>query len=116
LVTSKPTVLARFLDLVWWLAYVLAAVNTYLTRGLISNKSARLRVPFVGGWLRQLVHGWLAGYLIGRGWSVDRARKTTIGSSIYRCRLAMIAAYTSDAGITRHDQRCFCLVFRFDQQ
>ena len=84
-------ILARFLtDPVWWLyiswlpKYLADARGFSLVRiGLFAW------VPYAAADAGSLSGGWLSGFLIGRGWSVDRARKLVI----------LIAALLMPAGI-----------------
>lgn len=92
-------VLARFLvDPVWWL-YI-----TWLPKYLADARGFDLKqigafawVPFVAAGLGSLFGGWLAKILIGRGWSVNKARKVIIGVSCLLMPAGIVAAYTTDA-------------------
>ncbi len=92
-------VLARFLvDPVWWL-YI-----TWLPKYLGDVRGFDLKqiglfawFPFVAAGFGSLFGGWLAKFLIGRGWSVNKARKTIIGASCLLMPAGIVAAYTSDA-------------------
>ena len=94
-------VLARFLvDPIWWL-YI-----TWLPKYLFDARGFDLKqigifawVPFVAAGLGSLFGGWLAGFLIAKGWSVDKARKVIIGFSCLLMPAGIVAAYTSDAMI-----------------
>jgi ACS family hexuronate transporter-like MFS transporter len=84
-------VLARFLtDPVWWL--YISWLPKYLAdaRGFSLVKIGLFAwVPYVAADAGSLSGGWMSGYLISRGWSVDRARKIVI----------LIAALLMPAGI-----------------
>lgn len=84
-------VLARFLtDPVWWL--YISWLPKYLAdaRGFSLVKIGLFAwVPYVAADAGSLSGGWFSGYLIKRGWSVDRARKVII----------LIAAFLMPAGI-----------------
>src|SRR5712671_6881971 len=84
-------VLARFLtDPIWWL--YISWLPKYLAdaRGFSLVKIGLFAwVPYVAADAGSLSGGWLSGYLIGRGWSVDRSRKLAI----------LIAALLMPAGI-----------------
>ena len=84
-------VLARFLtDPIWWL--YISWLPKYLAdaRGFSLVKIGLFAwVPYVAADAGSLFGGWLSGYLITRGWSVDRARKQVI----------LIAALLMPAGI-----------------
>jgi ACS family hexuronate transporter-like MFS transporter len=84
-------VLSRFLtDPIWWL--YISWLPKYLAdaRGFSLVKIGLFAwVPYVAADAGSLSGGWLSGYLISRGWSVDRARKLVI----------VIAALLMPAGI-----------------
>jgi ACS family hexuronate transporter-like MFS transporter len=68
-----------FLDPVWWLFVSWLPIYLAETFGFDVQKIGLFAwVPFVGAMLGSLGGGWLAGVLIGRGWSVLAARKTVI--------------------------------------
>lgn len=92
-------VLARFLgDPVWWLYITWLPKYLYDARGFDLKQIGLFAwVPFVAAGLGSIFGGWLAGYFIGRGWSVDRARKVVIGFSSLLTPAGIVAAYTSDA-------------------
>jgi ACS family hexuronate transporter-like MFS transporter len=54
-------------------------------------------VPFVAADAGSLFGGWLSGYLIGRGWSVNNARKAVIGFAACLMPAGILAAFTPDA-------------------
>lgn len=92
-------VMARFLvDPVWWLYITWLPKYLYDARGFdLKQIGAFAWVPFVAAGLGSVFGGWLAGFLIGRGWSVDKARKVIIGVSCLLMPAGIVAAYTSDA-------------------
>lgn len=92
-------VLARFLvDPVWWLYITWLPKYLYDARGFdLKQIGAFAWVPFVAAGLGSIFGGWLAGFLIGRGWSVDKARKVIIGGSCLLMPAGIVAAYTTDA-------------------
>jgi MFS transporter, ACS family, hexuronate transporter len=92
-------VLARFLvDPVWWLYITWLPKYLYDARGFDLKQIGLFAwVPFVAAGLGSLFGGWLAKFLIGRGWSVNNARKAIIGVSCLLMPAGIIAAYTSDA-------------------
>jgi ACS family hexuronate transporter-like MFS transporter len=53
-------------------------------------------VPYVAADAGSLFGGWLSGFLIGRGWSVNRARKTVIIFAAALMPAGIIAAFTHD--------------------
>jgi len=91
-------VLARFLtDPIWWL--YITWLPKYLTdaRGFSLTKIGLFAwVPFVAADAGSLTGGWLSGYLIGRGWSVDRARKAVILVAAMLMPAGIAAAFVSD--------------------
>src|SRR6266513_1732257 len=92
-------VLSRFLtDPVWWL-YV-SWLPKYLAdaRGFSLVKIGLFAwVPYVAADAGSLSGGWLSGYLIGRGWSVDRARKLVILIAALLMPAGVFAAFAHDA-------------------
>jgi MFS transporter, ACS family, hexuronate transporter len=92
-------ILARFLvDPVWWLYITWLPKYLYDARGFDLKQIGLFAwVPFVAAGLGSLFGGWLAKFLIGKGWSVNKARKAIIGVSCLLMPAGIIAAYTSDA-------------------
>ncbi len=84
-------VLSRFLtDPIWWLYITWLPKYLADARGFSLTKIGLFAwVPFVAADAGSLTGGWMSGYLIGRGWSVDRARKAVI----------LVAALLMPAGI-----------------
>lgn len=84
-------IVARFLtDPVWWL--YISWLPKYLSdaRGFSLVKIGLFAwVPYVAADIGSLSGGWVSGFLIGRGWTVDRARKSVI----------LVAALLMPAGI-----------------
>lgn len=92
-------VMARFLvDPVWWLYITWLPKYLFDARGFdLKQIGAFAWVPFVAAGLGSLFGGWLAKFLIGRGWSVDKARKLIIGVSCLLMPAGIVAAYTNDS-------------------
>lgn len=92
-------VLARFLvDPVWWLYITWLPKYLFDARGFdLKQIGAFAWVPFVAAGLGSLFGGWLAKFLIGRGWTVDKARKVIIGVSCLLMPAGIVAAYTNDS-------------------
>ena len=92
-------VLARFLvDPVWWLYIVWLPKYLYDARGFDLKQIGLFAwFPYVAAGLGSLFGGWLAKYLIGKGWSVNKARKVIIGLSCLLMPAGIIAAYTDNS-------------------
>src|SRR5436309_3968681 len=92
-------VLSRFLtDPVWWL--YISWLPKYLAdaRGFSLVKIGLFAwVPYVAADAGSLSGGWLSGYLIARGWSVDRARKVVILIAALLMPAGSFAAFAHDA-------------------
>ena len=73
-------VIARFFtDPIWWLYITWLPLYLSDARGFDLRKIALFAwVPYVAADAGSLLGGWLSGFLISRGWSVDRARKVVI--------------------------------------
>ena len=73
-------VVARFFtDPVWWLYITWLPLYLSRARGFSLKEIGMFAwVPYVAADAGSLLGGWASGYLISRGWSVDRARKTVI--------------------------------------
>lgn len=88
-------ILARFLtDPVWWL-YI-----TWLPKYLADVRGFSLMkiglfvwVPYVAADAGSLLGGWASGYLIGKGWSVDRSRKAVIACAACLMPAGVVAAF-----------------------
>jgi len=92
-------VLARFLvDPVWWLYITWLPLYLNKVHGFDLKQIGLFAwVPFVAADAGSLVGGWLSGFLIGRGWSVNRARKIVIAFSAMLMPAGIAAAFTPDA-------------------
>lgn len=92
-------VLARFLtDPIWWL--YISWLPKYLAdaRGFSLVKIGLFAwVPYVAADAGSLSGGWLSGYLIARGWSVDRSRKLVILIAALLMPAGIFAAFAQDA-------------------
>jgi ACS family hexuronate transporter-like MFS transporter len=92
-------ILARFLtDPIWWL--YISWLPKYLAdaRGFSLVKIGLFAwVPYVAADAGSLSGGWLSGYLINRGWSVDRARKLVILVAALLMPAGIFAAFAQDA-------------------
>ncbi len=92
-------VVARFLvDPVWWLYITWLPLYLNKVHGFDLKQIGLFAwVPFVAADAGSLAGGWLSGFLIGRGWSVDRARKTVIACAALLMPAGIAAAFTPDA-------------------
>ncbi len=73
-------VISRFFtDPIWWLYITWLPLYLSDVRGFDLKQIALFAwVPYVAADAGSLFGGWLSGHLIGRGWSVNRARKSVI--------------------------------------
>jgi ACS family hexuronate transporter-like MFS transporter len=73
-------VLSRFLtDPVWWLYLTWLPLYLYNVHGFSLKQIGLFAwLPYVAADAGSLLGGWSSGYLIGRGWSANRARKAVI--------------------------------------
>lgn len=102
LLTYRQTwgiVLARFLvDPVWWLYITWLPLFLNQVHGFDLKKIGLFAwVPYVAADAGSLFGGWLSGYLIGKGWSVNNARKAVIGVAACLMPAGILAAYTPDS-------------------
>ena len=92
-------ILSRFLtDPVWWL--YISWLPKYLAdaRGFSLVKIGLFAwVPYVAADAGSLSGGWISGYLISRGWSVDRSRKLVIVIAACLMPAGILAAFANDA-------------------
>jgi sugar phosphate permease len=94
-------VLARFMvDPIWWL-YI-----TWLPKYLSDARGFSLAqigmyawVPYLAADAGSLTGGALSGYLIARGWSVDRARKTVIAAAAALMPAGIFAVRAESAAV-----------------
>lgn len=91
-------VLARFLtDPVWWLYITWLPKYLADARGFTLTKIGLFAwVPYVAADAGSLSGGWLSGYLIDRGWTVDRARKTVILLAALLMPAGILAAFVEN--------------------
>jgi MFS transporter, ACS family, hexuronate transporter len=91
-------ILARFLtDPIWWL--YISWLPKYLAdaRGFSLVKIGLFAwVPYVAADAGSLSGGWLSGFLIARGWSVDRSRKVVILIAALLMPAGIFAAFAHD--------------------
>ncbi len=102
LLTYRQTwgiVLSRFLvDPIWWLYITWLPLFLNQVHGFDLKQIGLFAwVPYVAADAGSLFGGWLSGFLIGRGWSVNSARKVVIGFAACLMPAGILAAYTSDS-------------------
>ena len=102
LLTYRQTwgiVIARFfVDPVWWLYITWLPLFMHQVHGFDLRQIGLFAwVPYVAADAGSLFGGWMSGFLIGRGWSVNSARKTVIAFSACLMPAGILAAFTADA-------------------
>lgn len=102
LLTYRQTwgiVLARFLvDPVWWLYITWLPLFLNQVHGFDLKQIGLFAwVPYVAADAGSLFGGWLSGFLIGRGWSVNNARKAVIAFAACLMPAGILAAFTPDS-------------------
>lgn len=92
-------VLARFLvDPIWWLYITWLPLFLHQVHGFDLKQIGLFAwVPYVAADAGSLFGGWLSGFLIGRGWSVNAARKAVIGFGACLMPAGIFAAFTPDS-------------------
>ena len=92
-------VLARFLvDPVWWLFIFWLPSYLDAERGFGLREIGLFAwVPYLAADAGSLLGGWASGHLIGRGWSVDRARRVVILCAALLMPAGILAAFASSA-------------------
>lgn len=94
---------ARFLtDPIWWLYVFWLPSYFQEARGFsLQQIGAYTWFPFLAGGIGALSGGWLSGFLIGRGWTVDRARKTAmaLGALLMPAGILAVRAETPYAAL-----------------
>ncbi len=76
---------SRFVtDPVWWLYITWLPLYLFNVRGFSLKQIGLFAwLPYVAADAGSLLGGWLSGHLIGRGWTVNRARKTVIVGAMF---------------------------------
>ena len=92
-------VVARFLvDPIWWLYITWLPLFLYQLHVFDLKQIGLFAwVPYVAADAGSLFGGWLSGYLIGKGWSVNTARKAVIGFGALLMPAGIAAAFTPDS-------------------
>jgi MFS transporter, ACS family, hexuronate transporter len=90
-------VLARFLtDPIWWLYITWLPLYLMRARGFsLKEISYFAWVPFVAADIGSLLGGWMSGFLIKRGWTVNRARKAVIAFAALLMPAGIFAAFAT---------------------
>jgi ACS family hexuronate transporter-like MFS transporter len=89
-------VMARFFgDPVWWLYITWLPLYLFRVRHFSLQQIGLFAwMPFIAADAGSLCGGWLSGYLIGHGWTVDKARKSVIVTSMVLMVCGIPAAIT----------------------
>lgn len=92
-------VISRFLvDPIWWLYITWLPLFLNQVHGFDLKQIGLFAwVPFVAADAGSLFGGWLSGFLIGRGWTVNAARKIVIAFAALLMPAGIFAAYTPDS-------------------
>ncbi|MGH9882934.1 MAG: MFS transporter, partial [Pyrinomonadaceae bacterium] len=87
-----------FTDPIWWLYITWLPLYLSDVRGFDLKQIALFAwVPYVAADAGSLFGGWLSGFLIGRGWSVNLARKSVIAFAALLMPAGILAAFAQDA-------------------
>jgi len=92
-------ILSRFLtDPIWWLYITWLPLYLYTARGFSLKKIGMFRVDALPSPLTPAVSagGWASGFLISRGWTVSRARKTVIVAAALLMCAGIAAPHATD--------------------
>ncbi len=100
LLTYRQTwavVVARFLtDPIWWLYVFWMPSYFQEARGFSLQQIGMFTwFPFFAAGVGSLTGGWASGFLIGRGWTVDRARKTVMAAGALLLPAGILAVRAS---------------------
>jgi ACS family hexuronate transporter-like MFS transporter len=92
-------VLSRFFtDPVWWLYITWLPLYLYNVRGFSLKQIGLFAwLPYVAADAGSLFGGWLSGYFIGLGWTVNKARKTVILMGALLMSAGILAALVASA-------------------
>ncbi len=92
-------VVSRFItDPVWWLYITWLPLYLYNVRGFSLQQIGLFAwVPYVAADAGSLAGGWMSGWLIERGWTVDKARKAVIVTGALLMSAGILAAVAESA-------------------
>jgi ACS family hexuronate transporter-like MFS transporter len=92
-------VIARFFaDPVWWLYITWLPLYLYNVHGFSLKQIGLFAwLPYVAADAGSLGGGWASGFLIARGWPVNRARKTIVIAGMLMMSAGILAARTTSA-------------------
>jgi ACS family hexuronate transporter-like MFS transporter len=86
-----------FTDPIWWLYITWLPLYLSDVRGFDLRKIALFAwVPYVAADAGSLLGGWFSGFLISRGWSVNRARKAVIIFAALLMPAGILAAFVEN--------------------
>src|SRR4051812_1015314 len=96
---TRGIVIGRFMvDPIWWLYITWLPLYLNKVYGFdLKQIGLFVWAPFVAADAGSLFGGWLSGFLIGRGWTVNGARKAVIAFGALLMPAGIAAAFTSDA-------------------
>ena len=87
-------------DPIWWLYITWLPLFLHQVHGFDLKQIGLFAwVPYVAADAGSLFGGWLSGFLIGRGWTVNAARKAVIAFAALLMPAGIFAAFTPDAMI-----------------
>jgi ACS family hexuronate transporter-like MFS transporter len=94
-------VLARFLtDPVWWLYITWLPLYLFHVHGFNLKQIGLFAwVPYVAADAGSLVGGWMSGYLIGLGWTVNKARKAVMIPGVLLMCAGILAAVAQNPAV-----------------
>jgi len=92
-------IVSRFLvDPIWWLYITWLPLFLYQVHGFDLKQIGLFAwVPYVAADAGSLFGGWLSGFLIGNGWTVNAARKAAIALAALLMPAGIAAAYTASS-------------------
>ncbi len=91
-------VLMRFLtDPIWWLFVIWLPEYLQKARGFsLKEVGSFAWLPYLTAGVGSLLGGWASGYLISRGWTVNRARKTVMALAALLMPAGILAVRAAD--------------------